>query len=478
MSLPAFFFSGRGETEMDIVYVNRSKDSLFAVFNSGFEKAMRLAENHNFYVWRLEGETFIIQGSVYQSVNDLPFRDIRFSDWSRIKRALVSGVSCQDCAMYRDPCSGISDGIPDRRDPETLRRWGMSAIDELNEIGRREMWSRCPMTTDTIDCGRVTIRDEDLKALGFRVVTSHRLLLHSGGYYRSQEGRDQVMPKLSAAGLDEESDIEAIKSVVPDFESRGYGSQRWGRQMSLSDLQFDENLYQINRISARIRAAAGKETKSTTKSFKDRECSRCVYDCSKPPYDYRQKSSCAARQEDIVAGEVIDKSWMYGFVVGDRDSRGDWVLSGTGKKRQGIILGPSRSKAGAVTVVSTVPMYESLGDVSYDVVQNLHGLGQQTPEQWFDEYSQAHQCLDMRLVHWALRSVYGRREIFWYGAGRGKRNRVLSVSLAANGTIVFGVDTSNGQGARSPRFSFRLRYPYFEDIKNNLDMFPGSGRAR
>lgn len=462
-----------------IAYLFKSENGL-AVFTGDGEECLdrlrTLARSHRLLIWRHGDKYVAMQGEVSDTLRNMPFRDVSSSAWNTECRRWLRGGEgdsrgvCNTCGL-RDDCwrghGGPQGAVPDARSTASRLGYNATAVAELALANYEWLWSQCELTEEQALVSDSTLTAAALESVGFQVVTRHRLLDLDGA--RSE---DWLVQGLDRGGLNEESPIAEILKAMPRLADYNRGA-RWGREMSLSDLDLGDEVYQINRVKARVRADKGVKTKSGNKDFQGRECSRCVYGCQKPPWRHSEISRCHVVESDV--GEEVSASWLYHFTFPARVSD-DFPLGVDGRKRKGIVFAPVGDEG--LRIVSRVYPYSGLGEMNVVDVAGLMGVDLIDPETWLADYRARNPGLRMELVSWALRAMLAAgRDIRWYGDGRGKRNDVMAIQLRERGEISVATDTSSG-GGYSPRFRFSLVYPYFESFRTQLFLFPGAGRRR
>jgi hypothetical protein len=468
-----------------IAYLYKNDSGLALVVGGGEEcldKLRTLARaGHRMLVWRRGRYYVALQGGVHNVLNEMPFRDVRPSYWNMaFKRVLDGGEGdarsvCNACEI-RDECwrghGGPEGAIPDHRETRERLGWNPTATEELAAASHEDLWNRCGLTRSQDGGCDDTLTAKDLKAVGFQVVDKHRLLDASGA-----EGDNWILRAMEDKGLTEESPIADLRKATTRFDSFSRGS-RWGKEMNFVDIKLDPEIYQINRVKARVRADKGVATKAGNKDFAKRECSRCVYGCESVPWRHSDITRCHVSEDTLISGVTVDAGFLYRHTMAGMKSN-VFPLGVAGRLRKGIVYAPDDN--GGLEIVSRVYPYKSIGKMNLEDFVRVAGGELQDPETWLANYRSRNPDLKMELVSWALsqmKSVAGRdRSIQWYGSGRGKRNDVLAIQLRDRGEIEVKTDTSQGE-SNAPRFSFRLVYPYFHSFRTQLARFPGSGRQR
>lgn len=469
-----------------IAYLYKGEYGLAVFVGDGEEcldKLRVLARSHRFLIWRRGDKYVAMQGEVRETLRRMPFDDVSEGAWntelSRWLRGGGGGDSrgvCNTCGL-RDDCwrshSGPQGAIPDARSTSARLGWNASAVEELAMTGYEDLWSHCALTEEQTVVDDPTLTAKDLEAVGFQVVTKHRLL--DGDAVRSDGWIARAMEKNN---LDADSPIADLRKNLPDLDGYVRGG-RWGREMRLGNLKLDDDVYQINRVKARVRADKGVKTKAGNKNFAERECSRCVYGCVKTPWRHAEISRCHVSQEEIVFKETaVRADWLYRFAFAARVSD-DFPLGVGGRKRKGIVYAP---EGDGFQIVSRVYPYKVMGWMSVADTARVVGVELADPKAWLADYRARNPDLDMKLVSWALREMLAaagkNRSINWYRDGRGKRNDVLAIQLRDKGVISVSTDTSRGCDGTAPRFRFSLVYPYFHSFREQLCRFPGAGRQR
>lgn len=468
-----------------IAYLYKSDSGLALVVGGGEEcldKLRTLARaGHQMLVWRRGRNYVALQGGVQGVLNYMPFRDVRPHSWNMAFMRVLDGGEgdsrsvCNACEL-RDECwrghGGPEGAIPDSRETRERMGWNPTATEELATASHEDLWNRCGLTRSQDERCSETLTAKDLKAVGFQVVDKHRLLDASAA-----DGERWILTALEEKGLTEESPISDLRKATSRLDAYSRGS-RWGKEMNFVDIQLDPEIYQINRVKARIRADKGVVTKAGNKDFAKRECSRCVYGCKSTPRSHSNITRCHVSEDTLISGVTVDAGFLYRHTLAGMKSD-SFPLGVGGRPRRGIVYAPDGG--GGVEIASRVYPYKTIGNMSLEDAVKAVGLSPQEPETWLANYRARNPDLKMELVSWALRemkSVAGRgRSIRWYGSGRGKRNDVLAIKLRERGEIEVMTDTSRGE-SRAPRFSFRLVYPYFNSFREQLERFPGAGRQR
>lgn len=437
---------------------------------------------------------FAVQGAnIGEAMIDARIKTGNFqsaNDFREHQRVLKAGPSaCESCDDLLS-CGGLGKSIPDLMLGK-MRRYSYyhsepeNAVNDLDKAVRQAMWETCRMTEPS-SAGETfstpTIKPGDLQALGLSVAKSVAEIAESN----VAPGLTATVRKMIDDGVDfariPASELsERIQGLTHGWNTN---PTAFGKAPFIHSLSFDEELYQINVARSRERAARSGATRSENVEFRKQQCSQCQYGCESLPR--RKPTACAVTVETASGDISIDsyaRKWMFAHAVSGKKSD-SWRLTNSGRKRKGIVYGPDDKCQ--MQIVSLVTPYRGLGSVSFSKAE----ITDQDHDAWFARFASENQGMSMKHVYWALRELRriidrrGRR-IEWHGRGRAMKNTVLSVRLEANGTLSVLTDTlahswrGSGTSISSddrPRYSFQLRYPYFQDFRTQLQEFPGSGR--